>query len=88
VLFFLVGLGWSFHVTFTLMMLLTVKQPEHRIAGVLFSVVVIYAMNLLTMALMVAALSHSVTFVPWLGRWAAISLPPMAGLSTSCGLVA
>ena len=28
VLFFLVGLGWSFHVTFTLMMLLTVKQPD------------------------------------------------------------
>jgi len=62
VLFFLVGLGWSFHVTFTLMMLLTVKQPDIESQGVLFSVVVIYCMNLLTMALTVAALSRSVTF--------------------------
>jgi hypothetical protein len=62
VLFFFVGLGWSFHVTFTLMMLLTVKQPDIESQGVLFSVVVIYCMNLLTMALTVAALSRSVTF--------------------------
>jgi hypothetical protein len=63
VLFFLVGLGWSFHVTFTLMMLLTVKQPDIESQGVLFSVVVIYCMNLLTMALTAAALSRSVTFM-------------------------
>jgi len=62
VLFFLVGVGWSFHVTFTLMMLLTVKQPDIESQGVVFSVVVIYCMNLLTMALTVAALSRSVTF--------------------------
>jgi hypothetical protein len=61
-LFFLVGLGWSFHVTFTLMMLLTVKQPDIESQGVIFSVVIIYCMNLLTMALTVAALSRSVTF--------------------------
>jgi hypothetical protein len=63
VLFFLVGLGWSFHVTFTLMMLLTVKQPDIESQGVIFSVVIIYCMNLLTMALTAAALSRSVTFV-------------------------
>ena len=62
VLFFLVGLGWSFHVTFTLMMLLTTKQPDIQSQGALFSAVVIYCMNLLTMAIMVAALSRSVTF--------------------------
>ena len=62
VLFFLVGLGWSFHVTFTLMMLLTVKQPDIKSQGALFSAVVIYCMNLLTIVLTVAALSRSVTF--------------------------
>jgi hypothetical protein len=62
VLFFLVGLGWSFHVTFTLMMLLTVKQTDVTSQGWLFSAVTIYCMNLLVMILTVAALSHSVTF--------------------------
>jgi hypothetical protein len=62
VLFFLVGLGWSFHVTFTLMMVLTVKQPDIESQGVLFSTVVIYCMNLLIMALTAVALSRSATF--------------------------
>ncbi len=62
VLFFLVGLGWSFHITFTLMMLLTVKQPDVQSQGVVFSVVIIYGMNLLIMALAIAALSRAVTF--------------------------
>jgi hypothetical protein len=62
VLFFLVGLGWSFHVTFTLMMLLTVKQTDVTSQGWLFSAVAIYCMNLLVMILTVAALSRSVTF--------------------------
>jgi hypothetical protein len=61
-LFFLVGLGWSFHVTFTLMMLLTAEQPDIHLQGVLFSIVVIYCMNLLVMALMVTTLARSVTF--------------------------
>jgi hypothetical protein len=62
VLFFLVGLGWSFHITFTLMMLLTVKQPDVQSQGVVFSAVIIYGMNLLIMALAIAALSRAVTF--------------------------
>ena len=62
VLFLLVGLGWSFHVTFTLMMLLTVEQPDVKSQGVVFSVVVIYCMNLLTMVVMATALSRSATF--------------------------
>jgi hypothetical protein len=62
VFFFLVGLGWSFHITFTLMMLLTVKQPDVQSQGVVFSAVIIYGMNLLVMALAIAALSRAVTF--------------------------
>ncbi len=62
VLFFLVGLGWSFHLTFTLMMLLTVEQPDVKSQGVVFSVVVIYCMNLLTMVVTATALSRSATF--------------------------
>jgi len=62
VLFLLIGLGWSFHITFTLMMLLTVKQPDVQSQGVVFSAVVIYGMNLLIMTLMMATLSHAVTF--------------------------
>jgi hypothetical protein len=63
VLFFLIGLGWSFHVTFTLMMLLSVRQPDVKSQGWAFSLVAIYLMNLLTICLMAALLSHSVTFV-------------------------
>jgi hypothetical protein len=62
VLFLLVGLGWSFHVTFTLMILFTVDQPDVKSQGVLFSAVVIYLMNLLTMMVTATALSHAVTF--------------------------
>jgi hypothetical protein len=62
VLFFLVGLGWSFHVTFTLMILLTVSQPDVQSQGFLFSAVVIFLMNLLTMTVAATALSKAVTF--------------------------
>ena len=59
VLFFLIGLGWSFHVTFTIMVLFTVSQPDVKAEGALFSAVVIYLMNLLTMTLTAALLSRS-----------------------------
>ncbi len=62
VLFFLVGLGWSFHVTFTFVMLLTVSQPDVQSQGRVFSAVVIYAMNLVTMLATIAALAQSVSF--------------------------
>jgi hypothetical protein len=60
VLFLLVGIGWSFHVTFTLMMLLGSRQPDVQSQGWLFSVVVIYCMNLLTVAVTAALLSPQV----------------------------
>jgi hypothetical protein len=62
VLFLLVGLGWSFHVTFTLMILLTVSQPDVRSQGVIFSAVVIFLMNLLTMNVTATSLSQVLTF--------------------------
>jgi hypothetical protein len=62
VMFFLIGLGWSFHVTFTLMMLFTVHQPDVQSQGVLFSAVVIYLMNLLAITVTATALSRALTF--------------------------
>jgi hypothetical protein len=61
VLFFLAGLGWSFHVTFTLMILFTVRQPDVQSQGFVFSMVVIYCMNLLTIAVVAALLSQSMS---------------------------
>jgi hypothetical protein len=61
VLFFLIGLGWSFHVTFTLMMLLSMRQPDVQSQGVAFSAVVIYLMNLLTITLTATLFSRSLT---------------------------
>ena len=62
VLFFLVGLGWSFHVTFTLMILFSVGQPDVKSHGIIFSAVVIYLMNLLTMLVTSTALSPALHF--------------------------
>ncbi|MDL5055107.1 hypothetical protein QQ056_16340 [Oscillatoria laete-virens NRMC-F 0139] len=45
-LYFLIGLSWSFHVVFTLKMIPTV-QPDITSNGWLFSLVVIYIMNVL-----------------------------------------
>lgn len=60
VLFLLVGLGWSFHVTFTLMMLLTIRQPDVQSQGRSFSAVTIYCMNLVVIALTATLLSSNV----------------------------
>ena len=60
-MFFLIGVGWSFHVTFTIMMLLNVSQPDIVSQGRLFSLVAIYCMNLLTIAVTIAALSPKLT---------------------------
>jgi len=62
ILFFLVGLGWSFHVTFTLMILLTVPQPDVKSQGFIFSGVVIYLINVLVIALTIALLSRPTGF--------------------------
>jgi hypothetical protein len=61
ILFFLVGLGWSFHVTFTLMMLFHTRQTDVQSQGVTFSAVVIVIMNLLTMLAVAICLSRAIT---------------------------
>jgi hypothetical protein len=80
VLFFLVGLGWSFHVTFTLMMLLSVRQPDVQSQGMLFSAVVIYLMNLLAITLTATLLSGTLTF-PALARTFGVNLAAVYGWS-------
>ena len=77
-LFFLVGVGWSFHVTFTIQTLFTVSQPDVKSQGILFSTVVIFAMNLLTVLVTVAALGRSVTF-EHLARWLGADLAAAYG---------
>ncbi|MCS7048225.1 MAG: hypothetical protein NZ483_02875 [Verrucomicrobiae bacterium] len=67
-LFFLVGLGWSFHVTFTLMVLFATRQPDVQSQGYFFSAVVIYLMNLVMILAATAALAESIRFLD-LGRW-------------------
>ena len=44
------------------MVLLTVSQPDVKSQGALFSIVVIYLINLLTMLVTAALLSQSLTF--------------------------
>jgi hypothetical protein len=61
-LFFLVGLGWSFHVTFTLMILFTTAQPDVKSQGVVFSAVVIYLMNLLVIAVTATGLLPALSY--------------------------
>jgi hypothetical protein len=62
ILFLLIGFGWSFHVTFTLMTLLTVSQPDVRSQGVVFSAVTIYLMNLLFIVITATLLSRELHF--------------------------
>jgi hypothetical protein len=85
VLFLLVGLGWSFHVTFTLMVLFTVSQPDVRSQGVMFAAVIIYLMNLLAMTVTATMLSQSLTFA-MLGRSVAHNLAVSYGWTLDkCG---
>lgn len=63
-LFFFVGLGWSFHVTFTLMMLFNTRQPDIQSQGTLFSLAIIYCMNILVTSV------TAVLLAPQLGLFA------------------
>jgi hypothetical protein len=46
-LFFLLGLTWAFHLTFTCLFLLQ-GQPDVHYGGTFFSIIIIYGINLLT----------------------------------------
>ncbi len=62
----LVGLTWSFHLTFTLQALAT-HQPDIAEHGRIFSYVVIYVLNLLGIGLWIVAVAH-----PTLPEWAGL----------------
>lgn len=64
-LYFLLGLTWSFHLSFTLWMM-TKEQPDLTQNGVFFSLVLIYLMNLLILASLLITLSKHAT---WYGFW-------------------
>jgi hypothetical protein len=65
VLYFFVGVGWSFHITFTVAML-TIRQPDIEQNGWVFSMIAIYCMNLLVIALTFIVLSGEIS----LGKFA------------------
>ncbi|MFA7003366.1 MAG: hypothetical protein WC429_04950 [Verrucomicrobiia bacterium] len=61
VFYYLLGFAWSFHLSFT-WLALRQNQSDVRRHGWLFSMVVIYGMNLLMVALLVVLMSSRVTF--------------------------
>ncbi|OHE78218.1 MAG: hypothetical protein A2107_01055 [Verrucomicrobia bacterium GWF2_62_7] len=61
VFYYLLGFAWSFHLSFT-WLALRQNQSDVRRHGWLFSMVVIYGMNLLMLALLVVLMSSRVTF--------------------------
>jgi hypothetical protein len=65
-LYALIGVTWAFHFTFTCWMI-PKKQTDLTDHGTVFSLVVIYLMNLLLLSVMLALASAEVTFAD-LGR--------------------
>lgn len=64
-LYFLLGMTWFFHLTFTLWMM-TKEQSDLTHNGVFFSLVVIYLMNLLVLATLLIMISKGAT---WYSFW-------------------
>jgi hypothetical protein len=62
----LIGVTWAFHFTFTCWMI-PKKQTDLTDHGTVFSLVVIYLMNLLLLSVMLALASPEITFAD-LGR--------------------
>lgn len=61
VLYALVGMTWAFHFTFTCWMILK-NQSDLRAHGTIFSLIVIYLMNLLLLSVMLILASPQITF--------------------------
>jgi hypothetical protein len=68
VFYYLLGVAWSFHLTFT-WLALRQNQSDVRRHGWLFSMVVIYGMNLLVVALLLALVSSRVTLAGLVGQF-------------------
>ncbi len=64
-LYFLLGVTWSFHLTFT-GMIVTREQTDLTHNGVFFSLVIIYLMNLLVLATLLITLNKGAT---WYAFW-------------------
>ncbi|MBI5685994.1 MAG: hypothetical protein HZC54_13055 [Verrucomicrobia bacterium] len=62
VFYYLLGFAWSFHLSFT-WLALRQNQSDVRRHGWLFSMIVIYGMNLLVLALLIVLLSSRVTLL-------------------------
>lgn len=67
-LFYLIGFTWSFHLSYTLAVLRQ-SQTDVRRHGWLFSMTVVYGMNLLFVAALLAGLSSRVTLAELAGRF-------------------
>lgn len=68
VFYYLLGFAWSFHLSFT-WLALRQNQSDVRRHGWLFSMVVIYGMNLLAVALLLALVSSHVKFAGLAGQF-------------------
>ncbi|MFZ2641832.1 MAG: hypothetical protein WA117_12605 [Verrucomicrobiia bacterium] len=67
-LYYLLGFSWSFHLSFT-WLALQQNQSDVRRHGWLFSMIVIYGMNLLVLALLVVLVSSAVTLAGLAGQF-------------------
>jgi hypothetical protein len=68
VLYWFLGLTWSFHVTFTVWMILR-DQPDLRINGTAFSLMVIVLINLLVLAALLILAAPGLSPGDFLRRW-------------------
>lgn len=68
VLYYLLGFSWCFHLTFT-WLALRQNQSDVRRHGWLFSMVVVYGMNLLVLALLIVLVSSTVTLPGLIGQF-------------------
>ena len=59
----LVGFTWGFHISFTISSL-RLEQPDLRIYGAFFSLVLIYLLNMVVLALLIVFVSQ-MTFAQW-----------------------
>jgi hypothetical protein len=59
----LVGLTWSFHITFTVSTL-RIEQPDLRLYGAFFSLVLIYLLNVIVLAVLLVSVTD-MTFSQW-----------------------
>ncbi|MEZ5406005.1 MAG: hypothetical protein R3F23_07495 [Verrucomicrobiia bacterium] len=65
ILYLLLGLTWGFHLTFTVLMLITTEQSDVTQHGWLFSMSFIYLMNILLLTFFLILLLPQLTWEQW-----------------------